>query len=522
MKRYFQCLVAAPESGQTAILFALMAIGLILFTGLAIDGGNVLKERRVTQNAADSAALSGVHYMMSSDAPSEQRLQMEINEVVEANGLSDTDGIPGNEVNDNVTIYYTDERGNRLETEPCWTVPCDDELPGEIPPPARGLEVVVNNDVDTFFMGLVNRNELGIGADAVAVARGGNFDSNELSNNALVAFGQCEQGDRPLDLSLYYADVIGGIHSATWFVNRGSENHYHGQVTYGEGMIDTADIPGFYEPAPAQADALGDPFEGLFTVDSFNCATGEIGSDPDLICHDVAQYAHEFRGEVNYRLMTQRPTREDPFLNKDTGELKEGIYYAGDYPIKFGWEPTDPEIPVGMRGTVTLVTNNYIKITERDVQLTGYMPANSVAPGLLLYSGLDMIAEGKACTNHEALRDEERPINTTGNTGTVRPTVEHDAEGHYVGHTSGSLVYRGIIYAPGGRAATSGHGATYEGAIVAYSIRVNGYVEYHNDPDLDCGDDVPCRPFVEPEVGALFVFDQNLYPQTQNLIYLDK
>ena len=47
------------EQGQAIILIVFSIIGLVGMSALAIDGGNAYLERRKTQNAADSAALSG-------------------------------------------------------------------------------------------------------------------------------------------------------------------------------------------------------------------------------------------------------------------------------------------------------------------------------------------------------------------------------------------------------------------------------------------------------------------------------
>ncbi|MBI5712792.1 MAG: hypothetical protein HZC38_05130, partial [Chloroflexi bacterium] len=46
------------ESGQVIVLLAFLMIVLLGFAGLAIDGGNVLTQRRRGQNAADNAALA--------------------------------------------------------------------------------------------------------------------------------------------------------------------------------------------------------------------------------------------------------------------------------------------------------------------------------------------------------------------------------------------------------------------------------------------------------------------------------
>jgi len=47
------------QPGQVLVLFALASIPLMGFVGLAIDGGNILAQRRIVQNGADSGAISG-------------------------------------------------------------------------------------------------------------------------------------------------------------------------------------------------------------------------------------------------------------------------------------------------------------------------------------------------------------------------------------------------------------------------------------------------------------------------------
>lgn len=502
------------QAGQTAVLFALMIIGLVAFIGLAVDGGNVFNGRRVAQNAVDGAAMAGVHYMFGTDAPTETRLQEVVNGVVESNGVGDTDGNPGNAVNDNVATYYTDDRGNRLtgcnEVGAC----------GSIPPPASGLEVIVDHQVATYFLGVINRDTLGVGAEAVAVATGGS-EGGGIGDNVLHAFGACSQSDKPVDISAHYIDFIGGVHSATWFENRGSEggvtdpdsaNHYHGQVTYGDGYgwVDTADAQGVYEPnppgepRPVETTPGEDPLADLFTVNDFNCTNGDIGTAPGVACYDMTQYDLDpYGGEINTRLL-----RDHGYLNGT--ELDSGLYYGGNYPFRFG--------VTEMNGDVTLVTSSTIKITENNVHLRSYLGHGTIIDGLLFYSTFD---PGDPCGNFPFVTP---PIDTTGDAEegevSVLPGVNHDADDGCVDldqpsrcFRPGSLRYFGLLYAPNGRIATSGHGATYEGAIIAPSIRVNGYIEFENG-----------RPQGDPydEVGALFVRNPNLFPPTQQLISLER
>lgn len=47
------------EHGQALILLVMAVVGMLGFTALAIDGGMIYSDRRITQNAADAASLAG-------------------------------------------------------------------------------------------------------------------------------------------------------------------------------------------------------------------------------------------------------------------------------------------------------------------------------------------------------------------------------------------------------------------------------------------------------------------------------
>ena len=126
---------------------------------------------------------------------------------------------------------------------------------------------------------------------------------------------------------------------------------------------------------------------------------------------------------------------------------------------------------------------------------------------------------GEPCTNYEDLEEWEVPIDTTGNAGQVSPGVYHaddkagcvDLDSPADCYELGSLQFIGLIYASGGRVATSGDGASYVGAIVAPSIRING-----SRNRSEGGGTKPDK------VGALFVRDANLFPSSEQRIYLDQ
>ncbi len=58
-RRVWSCFLTRSESGQAAVLVAVMLPLLLAIIGLAIDGGVVFTARRELQNVADSAARAG-------------------------------------------------------------------------------------------------------------------------------------------------------------------------------------------------------------------------------------------------------------------------------------------------------------------------------------------------------------------------------------------------------------------------------------------------------------------------------
>lgn len=479
------------QTGQTAVLFALMIIGLVAFIGLAVDGGSYFSARRVTQNAADSAAMTGVHYIRKGGTLDETRLLEVVNSIIEANGIPDTNDVPGDSVNENVTAYYTDDSGNRRNPG-CNVV---GQCGGDIPLDVRGLEVIVNRQVATYFLGVIDRNSLDVAAEAVAVSQDGE-GAPGVGNNVLFAFGSCTNKDeKQLDISSNNVDFIGDVHSNTWFINRGSDNHYHGKATYGDNYDDPGG--GEYDAggAPQPGDVLADPYldeaGAVLEVTDFNCNDG-IGSG--VTCHDL----------------TNPPPDDGVINNNDLGSLlqrdgnsyrlEDGLYYAGQYPIRIG--------ETRMVGNVTIVSEGYIKLTGSDLQLTAYLKDEGPIPNLLLYSTLDPADGGfDACSNFDEVVDDDMvPINLSGPVGSASdsPGVFHeddkdgcvDLNNPARCYAIGGLYYKGIIYAPYGRVATSGKYVTYHGAIVAPTIRINGYGERNEG-----GGDKPDR------VGALFISD---------------
>jgi hypothetical protein len=111
------------EAGQAVLVLTLAIVGLLAAVGLALDGGTVYLERRRAQNAADAAAREGTRHLylwqMKAAYPNvsgEEKVLEGVCAMAERNGVADTDGIPGNHINDNVTAYYVDSIGQRLSS----------------------------------------------------------------------------------------------------------------------------------------------------------------------------------------------------------------------------------------------------------------------------------------------------------------------------------------------------------------------------------------------------------------------
>jgi Flp pilus assembly protein TadG len=156
------------QRGQTLVIVAAAMVGLLALAGLAIDGGNLVMERRRAQNAADAGALAGTRLlslaMMTCDPIDLPELDDEIaravNEYAETNGISDTDGVPGNEVNDNVVAYYVDPSETRLGTVGAM---------GTVPMGSSGVEVELRDQHRTYFLPVVGIRNIPSSAEAMAM-----------------------------------------------------------------------------------------------------------------------------------------------------------------------------------------------------------------------------------------------------------------------------------------------------------------------------------------------------------------
>jgi hypothetical protein len=178
------------EHGQSIVLVAVMLLFLLLFAVIAVDLAYGYVHRRGDQNAADAASLAGARALADilndhdgnlAQPPtfiSEDSIQAAMNEFAERNGIEDTNGIPGDSVNTNVTGYYLDANGNRLQDMNGQPIVIGQV--GLVPWAAQGVEAIANSVAPSFFGGIVGLDGLPINADAAVV-----FAGNVCSMNCI-------------------------------------------------------------------------------------------------------------------------------------------------------------------------------------------------------------------------------------------------------------------------------------------------------------------------------------------------
>jgi len=160
--------LSRSERGQSLVIIALVFVGLVALAGLAVDGGNLFVQRRQAQNAADASALAGTRLVSQAIqtcdsidmAAFDAEVDRTINHYAEQNGVSDTNGVAGDEVNDNVVAHYVDKDGNSLgqvgET-------------GDLPVGTAGVRVQVVDAHETFFLPVIGIEEIPSSAPATAM-----------------------------------------------------------------------------------------------------------------------------------------------------------------------------------------------------------------------------------------------------------------------------------------------------------------------------------------------------------------
>jgi Flp pilus assembly protein TadG len=198
------------QQGQAMIIVAAVMIGLIALLGLAIDGGNLFMQRRRAQNAADAATLAGTRLLAEAiktcnadPGGTDLVIAKQVNRFAETNGVPDTNGVAGDEVNGNVTAFYVDKNRAVLGAVGGGTVPTG----------STGISADVKKDHETYFLQVVGIPKAGASAHALAMTgpirsfQAGGSIMPFAVHKSVVTQAEAEGGDfRALDL----ADEQGG------------------------------------------------------------------------------------------------------------------------------------------------------------------------------------------------------------------------------------------------------------------------------------------------------------------------
>ncbi len=152
------------QGGQSLVLFALAAVTIVGMLGLAVDGGAVYALRRATQTAVDAAALAGARELLSrkgdNGPETELAVLLAIHNQAEANAIEDSNGTPGDGINDSIEAYFVDVNDDRIGAR-LGTI-------GGVPGGSRGVEVTAHRFYHSFFAGVLGIDTLSVRASATA------------------------------------------------------------------------------------------------------------------------------------------------------------------------------------------------------------------------------------------------------------------------------------------------------------------------------------------------------------------
>jgi hypothetical protein len=156
------------ERGQIFPVFALGLVTLVLVAGVVVDGGYAYAQRRLTQNAADFAAMAGTRIIGQKltgrpiGAGTATNVQGAITTVLDANSA------------ELVSAWYVDEAGQAL---------ADVMTAGAIPTRAFGVVVEARSAWRPFLLGVVG------GGDWLATAKATAFTPGRSLGGGMIPLG---------------------------------------------------------------------------------------------------------------------------------------------------------------------------------------------------------------------------------------------------------------------------------------------------------------------------------------------
>lgn len=151
------------ERGQVLVIVALAFVVLLLFAGLAIDGGVLHFNRRRMQNAADAAVLAGTRVLAESICDDQSASETDAAIYDAAWNYAHRNGVVNEGDFEAVYVRFTPDN---------TVVPFDPPVlvgGGAAPDGAAGIAVTATLTQSMYFMGIIGRSEEDAGATATAV-----------------------------------------------------------------------------------------------------------------------------------------------------------------------------------------------------------------------------------------------------------------------------------------------------------------------------------------------------------------
>lgn len=149
------------RNGQTTVLFALSVVALLSLVALGLDGASMFVQRRIAQNAADSAALGAARVLAvrgGNNSAGMETLVLETLNRLAASNQIDLQGNQLDEVTDTVEAYFLDSASN-----------VTGERIGEnsgVPANAVGVRVRPSKAVASLIAQVIGINQVGSAADS--------------------------------------------------------------------------------------------------------------------------------------------------------------------------------------------------------------------------------------------------------------------------------------------------------------------------------------------------------------------
>lgn len=423
------------ERGQALPLIGLAFIGLMAFVALAIDGSNLYAQRRIAQNAADGGAIAGAYRLRvlnnqilgGASSTAQTALLTDVNEAVEAHGIPDTDGTPGNSVNSNVEVYYTntfgervqDSFGNDCQVGSCTYISTQDPW---------GVDVVVINPFDTYVANVIGWGDARVQADAIGVVHAGAVgDGNKMW--AIFGTDDLACGGDAANISGSSTDIIGNAHSNADFKMTGARAVTDGQVTYLTNCQHCRS-----NPSPAQVARINLVFPNFeaYKQLAMNNATGAQRIIGDKTLGNGATLG-SVANPITY-------IDGDLTISGNLVTLTGLIFVTGD--VRFSGRNTT--------GLVTIVTEGAIDVvgSAKNMTLAPYEDATNTYP--ILKAGVNVALFY---------------TNASGSNACSTPIISFSGS---------SNVAIGSIMAPNGRIDFSGSSNYVTGSLVANRVSVSG------------------------------------------------